>query len=357
VFPNPKVEVEWMVADELDFVIGVDPHRDVHALAVVHARSGALVLETRVAASVQGYREALRLAEWHAPGRRGWAIEGTGSYGAGLARLLAEQGERVLEVGHLRRERRSQAKTDALDALRAARSVLSAERPACPRSHGKREALRALIVAREGALDAKKAALCQLRALIVTCPEPLRGELAPLTRARLLSRCSRLRPSRSRDELRGTLIALQSIARRARALTEEERNLKREIETLVQTLAPTLTTEPGIGPISAAQILIAWSHPGRVHSEAAFARLAGAAPIPASSGQIVRHRLDRGGDRKLNRALHTIIVSRRKSHPATIAYIERRLSEGKTVREAIRSLKRYLARHLYRLLEGAPLPA
>jgi transposase len=344
-----------MVADELDFVIGVDPYRDAHSIAVVHAESGALVLETQVAASVRGYREALRLAEQHAAGRRAWAVEGTGSYGAGLTRLLVEHGERVLEVSRLRRERRSQPKTDALDALRAARSVLGGERPAAPRADGEREALRTLMVAREGALVAKKAALCQLRALLVTCPEPLRGELAALTRSRLLARCTRLRPDQRADVgLRGTLVALRALARRVQALTREERELGHELEALVRTLAPSLLAEPGIGPISAAQVLIAWSHPGRVYSEAAFARLAGAAPIPASSGKTIRHRLDRGGDRRLNRALHTIIVSRRKDHPATIAYVERRLSEGKSVRETIRCLKRYLARHLYRTLEGMP---
>src|SRR5439155_23507482 len=213
------------------------------------------------------------------------------------------------------------------------------------------------LVAREGALVAKKAALCQLRALLVTCPEPLRGELAELTRARLLARCASLRRRRSEGaELTGTLVALRALARRAQALTREERELKRELEALVWALAPALLAEPGVGPIAGAQIVIAWSHRGRVRSEAAFARLGGAAPIAASSGQTVRHRLDPGGDRQLNRALHTIIISRRKNHPATIAYIERKTREGKTDREAIRCLKRHLARRLFRLLESTPTP-
>ncbi len=193
-----------------------------------------------------------------------------------------------------------------------------------------------------------------MRGLLVTCPEPLRGELRPLTRARLLQRLQALRPARHNDpELRGTLIALRTIARRVHQLTIEEHELKRDIETLVTELAPGLLSEPGIGPISAAQILIAWSHPGRVPTEAAFARLAGSAPIPASSGQTTRHRLDRGGDRQLNRALHTIIMIRRNSHAPTITYIDRRTREGKTSREAVRCLKRYLARHLYRQLQAA----
>src|SRR6516164_45838 len=347
-----------MLADEVDDVIGVDPHRDTHTFAVVEAGSGGLVFDGQVAASVSGYLEALRSAGTHVLGRRAWAIEGTGSYGAGLSRFLAERGELVVEVGRLRRQRRSQAKTDALDALRTARSVLGETRLAEPRVGGERDGLRALMVARESALVAKKACLCQLRALIVTCPEPLRTELAPLTRARLLSRCVSLRPDRhKREDWRATLLALRSLAARAQALTLEERALEREIRTLVTQLAPQLLTEPGVGPISAAQLVISWSHPGRVRSEAAFARLAGAAPIPASSGQTIRYRLDRGGDRKLNRALQTIILTRRRQHPATIAYIERRRAEGKTRRESVRCLKRYLARHLYRLLEAEPKPA
>ena len=347
-----------MLAEELDYLLGVDPHRDAHALAVVQAGTGGARFQAQVAASERGYAQALRLAEREAPGRRAWAIEGTGSYGAGLSRFLAMRGELVLEVGRTRRERRSQAKTDALDALRAARSVLGGAQPASPRAAGEREALRALMVARAGALAAKKAGLCQLRALLVTCPEPLRGELRSLTRARLLGRLQALRPDRHRDaELRGTLTALHALALRVQALTVEERELKREIQALVARLAPALLAEPGIGPVAAAQVLLSWSHRGRFRSDATFARIAGAAPIPASSGLVLRHRLDPGGDRQLNRALHTIIVSRRKHDPATIAYLERRRSEGKSVREAIRCLKRYLARRLFRLLEAGPTAA
>ena len=347
-----------MLADEVDYVIGVDPHRDTHTFAVVEAGSGGLVFDGQVAASVSGYLEALRSAGTHVLGRRAWAIEGTGSYGAGLSRFLAERGELVVEVGRLRRQRRSQAKTDALDALRTARSVLGETRLAEPRVGGERDGLRALMVARESALVAKKACLCQLRALIVTCPEPLRTELAPLTRARLLSRCVSLRPDRhKREDWRATLLALRSLAARAQALTLEERALEREIRTLVTQLAPQLLTEPGVGPISAAQLVISWSHPGRVRSEAAFARLAGVAPLPASSGQTIRHRLSRGGDRQLNRALHTVILHRRQHDAATRNYIARRVAEGKTAREATRVLKRYLARSLYRLLENPPARA
>ncbi len=346
-----------MLADELDYVIGVDPHRDAHALAVVDVRSGGVMFEATAVADGEGYESVLRLANQHAPGRRVFAVEGTGSFGAGLTRFLVSHEERVLEVGRLRRERQS-GKSDALDAIRAARSVLGQTRPARPRAGGEREALRALSAAREGAVTARRAGLCQLRGLLVSAPEPLRAELRSLTRAQLLRRLAAVRPEGRRDpELRGTLLALRALARRVKALTVEERELAREIETLTRKLAPQLLDQPGVGPLAAAQVLISWSHRGRITSEAAFARLAGCAPIPASSGQTVRYRLDRGGDRRLNRALHMILVTRRRTHAPTIAYIERRIREGKSRREAIRCLKRYLARNLYRLLEnGSPLP-
>jgi transposase len=278
-----------MLADQLDYVVGVDPHRDSHALAVVHVVSGAVVFESTVAADSDGYAHALKLVEEHAPGRRVFAVEGTGSFGAGLTRFLTGQDERVLEVGRLRREGRSGGKTDALDAVRAARCVLANERPATPRAGGERQALQALVAAREGAVNAKRAGLCQLRDLLITTPEPLRSELRPLTRARLLQRLAATRPHGRQDaELRGSMLGLRSVARRVLALTAEERELAREIETLTRKLAPQLLDQPGVGPHAAAQLVLSWSHQGRITSEAAFARLAGAAPIPASSGQTVR---------------------------------------------------------------------
>src|SRR5436190_13986476 len=330
-----------MLADQLAYVVGVDPHRDSHALAVVDIVTGAVVFEATVAATSGGYADALALADAHAPGRRAFAIEGTGSFGAGLTRFLSGCGERVLEVGRLRRERRTGGKNDALDAVRAARSVLGGERAAAPRAGGERQASQALVAAREGAVTAKRAGLCQLRDLLITTPEPLRSELRPLTRARLLQRLAATRPDGGRDpELRGNMLALRSIARRVLQLTAEERELACEIEALTRKLAPQPLDQPGVGPHAAAQLVLSWSHRGRIESEAAFARLPGAVPIPSSSGQTIRYRLDRSGDRKLNRALHMILITRKRSHPATIAYIERRLQEGKTRREANRCLKR-----------------
>jgi transposase len=201
-----------MLADELDYVIGVDPHRDTHALAVVDVRSGGVVFEATAVADGKGYERVLRLANQHAPGRRAFAVEGTGSFGAGLARFLVSHQERVLEVGRLRRERQS-GKNDALDAIRAARSVLGQTRPARPRAGGEREALRALSAAREGAVTARRAGLCQLRGLLVSAPEPLRAELRSLTRAQLLRRLAAVRPEGRQDpELRGTLLALRALA-------------------------------------------------------------------------------------------------------------------------------------------------
>src|SRR2546428_8615560 len=290
--PTLRLEVsQRMLADQLDYVIGVDPHRDSHALAVVHVISGAIVFEATVAANSEGYAYALELVDEHAAARRAFAVEGTGSFGAGLTRFLTGRGEWVLEVGRLRRERRSGGKTDALDAVRAARSVLASERQATPRVGGERQALQALVAAREGAVNAKRAGLCQLRDLLVTTPEPLRNELRPLTRARLLQHLAATRPSGGRDpELRGSMLALRSIARRVLQLTAEERELARQIETITRKLAPQLLEQPGVGPHAAAQLVLSWSHQGRITSEAAFARLAGAAPIPASSGHTIRYR-------------------------------------------------------------------
>ena len=347
-----------MLADELDFVIGVDTHRDEHALALVACPSGARVQERLIGADERGYAAALAFAVERAAGRRAWAIEGTGSYGKGLARYLTQRDERVHEVERPKRQGgRARAKSDRLDALRAARSLIAAEKPALPRAAGLRESLRVLLQVRTSAVAARPVALNQLRALLVTCPEPLRAELRSLTRARLLRRCRELEPERTDDpELRSTLQALRLLAARVESLTAETRELEQELRAEAEQIAPALLAERGIGPIGAAQALVSWSHKGRFRSEAAFARLAGAPPIPASSGKTVRHRLDRGGDRKLNNVLHQIVITRRKHDPRTIAYIERRRREGKSEREAIRSLKRHLARHLFRLLETTTTP-
>jgi transposase len=262
----------------------------------------------------------------------------------------------VVEIGRrVRRNSPVRAKSDPLDAIEAAREALTQPRHAAPRASGEREALRVLVNTREGAVLARTAAINQLRALIVAAPEPLRANLRGLAFAELVTRCARLRAGARETDTRASALALRSTARRISMLTIEARQLKQEIAQLVETNAPELLAEPGVGPISAARILIAWSHRGRFRSEAAFAMLAGASPIPASSGQTIRHRLNRGGDRQLNRALHTIALSRRATHRPTRDYIERRLSDGKTARDINRCLKRYLARRLFRLLEASAM--
>jgi transposase len=344
-----------MLADEVDYVIGVDTHRDQHTLAVVVAPTGAVRAQHSVAADARGYREAVRVAERYAPGRRVWAIEGAGHYGAGFTRFLADQGETAIEVGRsVRVERRLRGKDDPLDALRAARSALASEALTLPRAGERQEALRVLLLARRSAVDVRRVALVQLRSVIVTAPEQLREELRQLPITQLIRRCSRFRRSHSRtpDEL-AVVLALRSLARRIEAATAEADELEREIRQHVRVLVPALLDEPGVGPIVAAQLIVSWSHRDRVRSEAAFARLAGVAPLPASSGQTIRHRLSRGGDRQLNRALHTVVLHRRQHDAVTRSYIARRVAEGKTTREATRVLKRYLARHLYRVMQNA----
>jgi transposase len=298
-----------MVAELVDYVVGVDTHRDEHTLALVEAASGAVVAERTVSTDGRGYAQALRFAQEQAQGARAWALGGAGHYGAGLARYLSKRGETVLEVGRsARSERRLRGKDDRLDAVRAARSALSNELLPWPRSGERREALRLLLVARRSAVDVRREALVQVRSVIVTAPDQLREQLRGLPVGRLLERCRRLRRSRSAapDEL-ATRLVLRSLARRIEAATFEAVELEREILALVRALAPQLLEEPGVGPIVAAQLLVAWSHRGRLRSQAAFARLAGVAPLPASSGQTRRHRLSRGGDRQLNRAPHTIV--------------------------------------------------
>jgi len=344
-----------MLADGVDYVIGVDTHRDQHTLAVVVAPTGAVLAQTVVRATGRGYAQALRFAESHAGGVRAWAIEGAGHYGAGLTRYLGDRGETVLEVGRqARTERRLRGKDDPLDAIRAARTGLAAETLTLPRAGQRQEALRVLLLSRRSAVDVRRVALVQLRSVIVTAPEQLRDELRQLPVTKLIQRCSRFRRSGSRtpDEL-AIVLALRSLARRIEAATAEADELEREILKHVRALVPELLDEPGVGPIVAAQLIVTWSHKDRVRSEAAFARLAGVAPLPASSGQTIRHRLSRGGDRQLNRALHTVILHRRQHDPATRDYITRRIAEGKSARDATRILKRYLARHLYRVMQKA----
>lgn len=342
----------------VDHVIGVDTHRDSHTAAVVDA-GGGLHEVTTVASDAFGGRKLLAFAKEHAAGRRIWAVEGSGSYGAGLTSFLLERGEWVAELDRPRRPaRRNGAKSDELDALRAAREALARDHLAQPRRRGEREALRVLLAAREGAVCARTQAIGLLKATVVSAPQGLRDQLRGRPTDEQVVRAARLRTSPSQSaEHRATVCALRAIARRVLALGAEAADHETQIELLVAEVAPVLLAEPGVGALTAARVLCAWSHKGRIRSEAAFASLAGTSPIPASSGQVVRYRLNRGGDRQLNRALQTIVLSRLAHHGPTKAYAARRTAEGKSPREIKRCLKRYLARHLFRLLEGMPQSA
>jgi transposase len=345
------------LAGAIDGVIGVDPHRDTLAAAATDPVGGVLA-QTSVRADAGGYRRLLAFGQAQVPGRRCWAVEGAGSYGAGLAAFLQSRDERVVEVGQPKRPpRRGGAKSDALDAVRAAREALVQDHPLAPRRRGDREALRVMLATRQGAVTARTCAINQLKALIVGAPEELRAELRGLVTTRQIARCALLRdrPTRSLEH-RMTVRALRSTAHRIQTLAGEAAALGDELEGLVAAVAPWLLELPGVGSISAAQILVSWSHAGRLRSEAAFAAVAGVNPIPASSGQVVRHRLNRAGDRQLNRALHTIVLARLRDDPTTRAYAARRRAEGKSVRDIRRCLKRAVARQLFKLLEHYERP-
>ena len=278
-----------MPADAPAHVIGVDPDRDSVTASVVEASTTAEVAAAAFTASRGGYVQLLEWADRHtSTEQRTWAIEGAGGYGAGLAGHLNDAGERVVEFGHPRSAAtRDGAKTDALgDARRAAREVLGQREPCIPRARGRREALRVLDTTRRGAQRARVAAICELKALLVTAPVDLRDQLRGLTTAALVAKCSALRPPQSPDEeLAATKQALRSIARRIKTLTEETDQLEAAIRPLISAAAPQLLDQPGVGPITAAQIYIAWSHHGRCRNEAAFARLGGVAPLDAPASR------------------------------------------------------------------------
>ena len=237
-----------MLADQVDHVIGIDTHRDAHSVAVC-SPSGGVVAETRVAADAFGYKRLLRFAARQAPRRRVWAIEGTGSFGAGLTAFLLEHGEWVVEVDRpARPARRNGSKTDALDAARAAREALAREYLAQPRRRGSREAIRVLLATRDGAVVARTKAISQLKALIINAPEQLRQQLRSLRTSEQIARCTRMRTTLSQSvEQRSTIISLRSTARRALALEAEAAALEAELEQLIRAVAPALLDEPRRG--------------------------------------------------------------------------------------------------------------
>lgn len=340
-----------MLTQRQAVVIGVDTHRDTHSYAVCDAATGQVIDQFTYPATATGYTQAQQRIDGDIASV--WAVEGTGSYGAGLTRCLQHAGERVIEVDHPhKRSRHGHGKTDLIDARRAAQHVIAATHTATPRHlQGPRQALRVLMIARDGATATRTTAIRQTRAIIISLPDRIRQRLSGLGPDRLLKACAGLRHGKTDPHIAAVITALRAIARRGLTATSEANTHKHLITGIVKDINAELLTLKGVGPITAATLLIAWSHPGRLRSEACFARLAGVAPIPASSGVTSRHRLDRGGDRKLNNALHTIALTRARSDPETITYIQKRMTQGNTRRDAIRSLKRHIARGLFRLME------
>lgn len=332
-------------------VLGVDTHLDRH-VAVLLDPLGRRVDSGSFPASAAGYRELLAWAEGHGPIAVA-GIEGTGSYGAGLARHLHEQDIGVIEVTRAsRRAHRHRGKSDPRDAEGAARAVLSGEAAAGPKlREGIVESIRVLRITRSTAVKARTQATIQLQTMIVTAPDDLRDELIELPARERIERCAGLRPGAGRDSRSVTKRALRSLARRHQCLDGEIKELERELAALVTAAAPRLLAQPGVGIETAAKLLvIAGDNPKRLRSDGALAALCGASPVEASSGKVTRHRLNRGGDRQGNNALYRVAMNRMIHDPETREYVERRTAEGKSRREIRRCLMRHLARRIFPLL-------
>ena len=340
---------------EVAVILGVDTHLDFHvAVAVDHL--GRRLGESSVPTTAKGYESLVRWAEGFGTVRCA-GVEGTSSYGAGLARYLRARGIEVLEVERPKPRRRSSRrnveKSDHSDAERAARAVLAGETSGVPKSgDGRVEMIRALRAARRSAMKARTQAANQLQGLRVTAPEELRHRLRGLSTKELVSVAARFRLGVDpRDVPSATKFALRSVARRYEALSAEIAELDAHLDRMVAQAAPELVSLAGIGTDHAATLLIvAGDNPQRLRSEASFAGLCGVAPIEASSGKVVRHRLNRGGNREANRALYMICLARMRRDRRTQEYVARRTAEGKSKREIIRCLKRYLAREAYHVL-------
>lgn len=334
-------------------VVGVDTHKDFH-VAVALDHHGGRLGELRFATTQSGLRElegwAAGLGEIDT-----WGIEGTSSYGAGLTRRLLKAGARVLEVNRPDRHARRSlgGKTDPIDAEAAARAALSGRTTIIAKSgDGRVEMLRHVRMARSSAVKAQTVAMNQLKAIVVTAPAALRELLADLTTAKFIDACIALRPGPELTLDNAVTATLRTLATRWRHLQAEARSARALLTRLVNAQAPKLLAEHGVGADTAAALLIAaGDNPQRLRSEAAFAALCGSTPIPASSGNTNRHRLNRGGDRQANAALHRIVLVRLVNHAETKAYMTaHRTPNRSNSMHVMRCLKRYLARRLYPLL-------
>ncbi|MFE3542373.1 IS110 family transposase [Nocardia sp. NPDC059177] len=335
--------------------VGVDTHADTHHVAIVNEH-GKKLADREFPTNATGYAD---IEAWIRSGGKVLrvGIEGTGSYGVELARRLHRHGYDVAEVPRPdRRLRRAQGKTDVVDAYAAARRLLDGSDVTAPKNRdGAVEAVRALRVARNNAVKASTTALNTLRALITTSPEDLRGQLRMLPRARLLAACLAFDPAPDQltDPGEATKVALRSLAHRVIDSQTHADELKKQLAALMAQIAPHTVGVFALGPDTAAALVTAiGDNPDRLTTEAAFARLCGVAPIPASSGKTTRHRLHRGGDRQANQALHVAVIVRLRYDQRTRDYVARRTIDGKTKPEIIRCLKRYLAREVFRALRA-----
>lgn len=329
-------------------IIGVDTHKHVH-VAVAIDELGATLGNRSFAADTGGYAE---LIDWALAfgGKPTFGIEGTGSYGAGLASAVRRRDIGTIEVVRTdRRDRRLRGKSDTIDAENAARAVLAGQATAIPKTaDGTVEMIRQIKVAKDIAVKARTSAMISLKQVIVNAPPQLREDLQPLSKMALINRCAALRPGQVTTILSSSKYTLRAIARRWQQLNEEIIAHEKVLEQLTTQAAPDLTAAFAVGPDTAAEMLIvAGDNPERIRSEPAFARLCGVAPIPASSGMTNRHRLNRGGHRQANAALYRVVIVRMQHHEPTKAYVARRTAEGKTKAEIIRCLKRLLARELW----------
>ncbi len=339
---------------------GVDTHGDTHTAAALDG-TGRLLGHRQFPATQPGYAALLGWLRGFGPLVQ-VGMEGTGADGAGLAQPLPTPGVALVEVDRPdRRTRRQQGKSDPVDAEAAARAAQAGRAVGVPKTRGgQTDALRALRVARRSAVAARAQAQTQMKSLIVTAPDPLRTTLRALSSRALIAHCASRRPdpTRAGDPGTATVLALRALARRHQQLSAEIGELDALITPLVAALNPALLALPGVGPDVAGQLLVtAGDNPQRLRSEAAFAMLCGAAPLPASSGKTVRHRLNRGGDRHANAALYRIVLSRLHWDPRTRAYADRRTAEGMSKPEIIRCLKRYIAREVYTALLNPHRPA
>jgi transposase len=330
---------------------GVDTHLDVHVAAALDERGTLLGVES-FSTTERGYKKLLGWLSDFGPLEL-VGVEGTGSYGAGLTRHLQAEHVRVVEVDRPNRQRRRlKGKSDPQDAISAARAALSGEATGEAKTRdGNVESMRVLRVARASARKGRTQALNQMRNLVSTAPDPIRAELRGLSVFHLLERASSYRPGAKRDIVSLTKLTLRMLARRAITLEEEISDIDAILKPLVKETAPELVATLGIGSDAASALLVAaGDNPERLRNEAAFAHLCGASPLDASSGKNQRHRLNRSGDRQANSALWHIVLTRMVYDPRTTEYIARRRTEGLTKKEAVRCLKRYVAREVFSLL-------